>query len=73
MHRGIRNVNQRHNGYDHDQFHERVIKVVLDCNRTVVDERTVKVENIQEDLHGRDVLTFTCPACGQQHQSLRFG
>jgi len=72
MHRGIRNVG-KHNGHDVGLFHERIIKVLLDCSREMVDEQTVKVENIEEDLHGRDVLTFTCPACGQQHQSLRFG
>jgi len=54
-------------------FIERTIRVYLTCTGDWVDEKTVKVENIEEDMQGQDVLTFTCPECGKSHKSLRRG
>lgn len=55
------------------KYFERVIRVYLSCTGDWVDERQVKVENIEEDIQGQDVLTFKCPECGQTHKSLRRG
>ena len=49
------------------------IKVFLHCTRDTVPESTVKITNVEEDIQGRDVVTFDCPVCGREHQSLRFG
>jgi hypothetical protein len=49
------------------------ILVRLECTGDMVDETTVKFENIEEDISGRDVLTFECPICKQSHKSMRFG
>jgi len=35
------------------------------------DERKVEFLNIEEDIQGRDVLMFVCPACGSEVKSLR--
>ena len=37
-----------------------------------VDESTVEFVNIEEDMQGRDVLTFVCK-CGLPGESLRTG
>jgi len=47
------------------------VTVVLNCDWSIVDERIVEVLDICEDENGNDVLTFKCPQCGFQHQSLR--
>lgn len=47
--------------------------VILSCNQERVSEDRVKAVDIEEDIQGRDVLTFVCPECGQEHKSLRFG
>jgi len=56
-----------------DWYGERVIRVHLPCNWDLVAESNVEILNIEEDIQGRDVLTFTCPACGQAHKSWRIG
>ena len=54
--------------------YERPVSVMLPCNSYErVDERTVTTLNIEEDISGRDVLTFTCPRCAETHRSLRLG
>lgn len=35
------------------------------------DERGVECLNIEEDMQGRDVMTFTCGKCGQTSESFR--
>jgi len=50
-----------------------VIRVLLECTGDWRDETTVQLLNIEEDMEGRDVVTFVCPACKQQHRSLRRG
>ena len=52
---------------------ERPIYVMLACTQDKIDERMVKFIDIQEDIQGRDVLTFQCPKCNRTHTSLRFG
>lgn len=47
------------------------VKVYLACTGEWIKETKVTVENIEEDIQGRDVLTFMCPECKQQHKSLR--
>jgi predicted RNA-binding Zn-ribbon protein involved in translation (DUF1610 family) len=49
------------------------IRVYLTCSQDWVPESTVTFENIEEDIQGRDVLTFRCPQCGESHRSLRRG
>jgi len=49
------------------------IKVYLSCTQEWVPEKTVKALNIEEDIQGRDRLTFECPKCRKQHDSLRVG
>ena len=49
------------------------IYVMLTCTGDKIDEQDVKFENIEEDMQGRDILTFKCPECGEIHKSLRFG
>lgn len=50
---------------------ERPIYVVLPCNGDKMDERDVNIDNIEEDIQGRDLVSFTCPACGERHKSFR--
>lgn len=49
--------------------------VLVRCPRCgeVHNESDVVFIDIAEDMEGRDVLTFTCPHCGEDVQSLRFG
>lgn len=52
---------------------QRPIYVTLSCTGEQMDESEVKATNIEEDFEGRDVLTFICPVCKQEHRSLRRG
>lgn len=36
-------------------------------------EKDVKFIDIEEDMQGRDILTFKCPICHKTTKSLRFG
>jgi len=56
-----------------DWYGPRTIRVLLPCNGDMVSESNVDIRNIEESIDGHDILTFGCPACGGQHQSLRFG
>jgi hypothetical protein len=49
------------------------VRVILTCSNAWVPEASVTVENIEEDIQGRDVLTFRCPQCGESHRSFRIG
>ena len=51
----------------------KIIYVMLECTSDKVPEKEVDATNIEEDMMGRDVLTFDCPNCGEEHKSLRFG
>jgi len=52
---------------------EPTIVVVLSCDGTRIDEKTVEFLGIEEDIQGADILTFKCPRCGEQHKSRRYG
>lgn len=41
--------------------------------RELVAEDAVTILNIEEDMEGRDRLTFQCPECGTISTSLRLG
>jgi len=52
---------------------EREVCVTLTCNHDLIPESKVKFVNIEEDMQGRDLLTFICPECGEQHTAYRLG
>ncbi len=52
---------------------ERRIEILLPCTGERVDETDVDIDNIEEDMQGRDVVTFRCPHCAEIHKSHRFG
>lgn len=53
-------------------------QVLLKCEKSGMtkyewlDVEDVKFLNIEEDVQGRDVMTFECPICGESHKSLVF-
>lgn len=49
------------------------ILIRLPCTGEEVDETDVDIDNIEEDMQGRDVVTFRCPHCAEIHKSHRFG
>ena len=51
----------------------RIIYVNLPCTGDKIPESEIHCTNIEEDMQGRDVVTFDCPNCGEEHTSLRFG
>lgn len=48
-------------------------EVVLTCSKEFAPLDKVKFVNIEEDMQGKDVLTFKCPRCGEQHESHVYG
>ena len=46
---------------------------MLVCNGMYWDVDAVQFEDISEDPTGRDLMTFTCPECGQIHKSYILG
>lgn len=48
------------------------IKVMLTCNKEWMEEELVNYIDIEEDMEGKDVLTFECPVCNEVHRSRRF-
>jgi hypothetical protein len=53
-------------------YFERTVCVMLECeNNELIAESNVKFVNIEEDIQGRDMLTFECPCCGDEHTSVR--
>jgi hypothetical protein len=47
--------------------------VILSCNRAYHDADDVEFLDISEDIQGRDIMTFTCPVCGETHSSFVLG
>ena len=45
--------------------YRRPVVVVLPCNQERIPETDVEILNIEEDIQGRDLLTFICPNCEQ--------
>ena len=68
---GISNYDQWKTASPYD--YEPPVVVVLSCNGDKVDENDVKTLNIEEDIQGRDLLTYVCPECGKEHKSYRLG
>ncbi len=60
------------NGADWPEY-EPAVQVYCPEDQIWIDETTVETLNIEEDIQGRDVLTFKCPGCHQEHRSLRRG
>lgn len=42
-------------------------RVMQECTKSWID--VPHVENIEEDFYGRDVITYTCENCGNQHKA----
>jgi hypothetical protein len=59
--------------FDWIESMESPIKILLSCDGSMITESKVRVLGIEEDIQGRDVLTFQCPKCKQIHTSLRLG
>jgi len=54
-------------------YGKRVIKVYCpDCGWIDESDPGIKLLNIEEDLCGRDQVTFRC-SCGRENKSLRVG
>lgn len=59
--------------YGEDQYGPSPIMLIQSCNSERVDEQDVNCTNIEEDMEGRDVVTFICLSCNKEHKSLRLG
>jgi hypothetical protein len=55
-----------------DRYVDRRRKVWLECNEEPHELRAVKVVRIGHVAQDIPILTFVCPRCGKQHQSLVF-
>lgn len=51
---------------------DRRTKVWLECNGEPWDFRSVKVSGVRTIADDVQLVVFTCPRCGNRHQSLRF-
>ena len=51
----------------------KIITVTCSECKEEFDERKVKLEDIEEDLLGQDVVTFKCPSCRKMASSHRCG
>jgi hypothetical protein len=49
-----------------------IVVYCKECNEWM-GENITKIKNIEEDLQGRDFLTFECPACKTTQKSHRVG
>ena len=57
--------------YGEDQF--RRVQLIQSCNLERINEEDVDCLNIEEDIQGRDIVTFKCPNCNEEHKSVRLG
>lgn len=55
--------------------YERTATVISDCDKQHIpyNDDTPEFVGISSDMQERDVLTFICPKCNQQHESLVYG
>lgn len=53
--------------------YESPVRIILTCSKAWVPESSVTIDDIHEDIFGRDVVRFRCPTCGEWHESLRLG
>ena len=49
----------------------KTIKVMCNDCKQSTDESKVEFVNIEEDIQGRDILTFVCPYCNTTQKSFR--
>lgn len=49
------------------------IVIYQGCTGEWIDESTVKIEDVYEDMLGQDVVTWNCSHCGETHKSIRRG
>jgi len=54
------------------QFEPKV-KVICPTCKNLFNEDDVAFVNIEEDIQGRDVLTFECPICKEPKKAYRLG
>ncbi len=52
-------------------YEKKIMVTCTSCGRIPEDE--VEFRNIEEDMQGKDVLTFKCPKCGEVRSSHRLG
>jgi hypothetical protein len=50
-----------------------MLVVILACNKNRVKVDSVEFLDIEEDIQGRDVITFKCPVCSANHKSYILG
>ena len=55
------------------RYFKPTIRVYCHTCEEWIDESTVEFLNIEEDMYGRDKMTFKCPECGEESKSLRVG
>ncbi len=60
-------------GEDYCDEYEPQMFVVTACDHAWVSSESVEFLDIQEDIQGRDVMTFRCPKCGAEHNSYVVG
>ena len=46
--------------------------VLLECNGELLDVTSVKLLRVRKSACGFETLLFTCPWCGEAHESIRF-
>jgi hypothetical protein len=56
-----------------DEWKYPDIKVVCSACKGWFNENDVEFLQIEEDMQGRDTLTFMCPVCKKPAKSLRLG
>jgi len=56
--------------YGEDQFQPQIM-LIQECNLVRVPEEDVECTNIEEDMEGRDIVTFQCPNCEKEQKSVR--
>ena len=55
-----------------EEYDSPIMVVCQECGIRVSEEAVI-ILGIEEDVEGRDVLYFTCPHCGKDTHSLRYG
>lgn len=55
--------------------YSRFNKIVVNapCQSRKIPEDSVEFIDIEEDFQGKDILTYKCPLCGEEHRSYRLG
>jgi len=52
---------------------DNMVEVLCEKCGINIDEGEVEVIDIEEDVYGRDILTFVCPYCKTKQKSTRRG